>query len=90
VVLGLFGPYHRYHGFCTQMPPVPGPPVIMHCSNEVKVQVVLPFLEPWYCTHHGRYVSAKLGRASVAVSTQAAHKAARITMMFLLPILSAP
>ena len=32
-------PYHKYHGFCTHEPPVPGPPVIMHCSNEVKAQV---------------------------------------------------
>ena len=55
VVLGLFGPYHKYHGFCTHDPPVPGPAVIMHCSNDVKAQVVLlsPLLPP-YWTHHGR------------------------------------
>jgi hypothetical protein len=41
VVLELFGPYHRYHGFCTQTPPVPGRPVIMHCSNEVKAQLLV-------------------------------------------------
>jgi hypothetical protein len=30
--LELFGPYHRYQGFCTHEPPVPGVAVIAHCS----------------------------------------------------------
>jgi hypothetical protein len=38
VVLGLFDPYQRYQGFCAQEAPVPGPAVIMHCSNELKEQ----------------------------------------------------
>ena len=38
VVPGLFDPYHRYHGFCAHEAPVPGPAVIMHCSNELKEQ----------------------------------------------------
>ena len=48
-------PYQTYQGFCTHAPPVPGPPVIMHCSKEVKAQVkpLLP-LPPLYCTHQGR------------------------------------
>ena len=46
-------PYCRYQGFCTQYAPAPRA-VIMHCSNEVKAQLVEPFLEPWYWTHHGR------------------------------------
>jgi hypothetical protein len=33
-------PYARYQGFCAHDPPVPGPAVIMHCSNDVKAQVV--------------------------------------------------
>ena len=35
-------PYHKYHGFCTHEPPVPGPPVIIHCSKEVKAQLLPP------------------------------------------------
>ena len=35
-----FSLYAKYQGFCSHDPPVPGPAVIMHCSNEVKVHVV--------------------------------------------------
>ena len=48
-------PYQTYQGFFMHDPPVPGPPVIMHCSKEVKVQVKpLSPLLPLYCTHQGR------------------------------------
>lgn len=40
-------PYHRYHGFWTQESPV-ARTVIMHCSNDVNVQVTKPWM------HHGR------------------------------------
>src|ERR1700745_3597325 len=52
VVLGLFGPYQRYHGFCTHEPPLPGVAVILHCSKEVKPQFLPP--RPEYTTHQGR------------------------------------
>jgi hypothetical protein len=51
--LGPLGPYHKYHVFCTQEPPVPGVAVIMHCSNDVKAQVLAPS-RPEYTTHQGR------------------------------------
>ena len=63
VVLGLFGPYHKYHGFCTHEPPVPGPAVIMHCSNEVKAQLLAPLL-PEY-THTPRPIGFGAARAGV-------------------------
>jgi hypothetical protein len=50
--LELFGPYHRYQGFCAHEPPVPGVAVIMHCSNETKPQLRPP--RPEYTAHQGR------------------------------------
>jgi hypothetical protein len=54
----------------------------MHCSNEVKPQFLAPLLRPEYTAHHGRYVSATLGRTSIKVSAQtASKKMARVAFM---------
>ena len=58
----------RYHGFRTHEPPVPGPAVIMHCSNEVKAHSWRRSCRSHH--HHGRSVSAPLGRALIAVRGQ--------------------